>query len=337
MTRQLTAKDFTTDQEVRWCPGCGDYAILKAVRAALADIGREPHQIAFVSGIGCAARFPYYIDTYGFHTIHGRAPAVATGLAMANSDVDVWVVGGDGDLLSIGGNHLLHTLRRNIDLNILLFNNAIYGLTKGQASPASLPGTRSPSTPRGSVEEPVDAAMLALASGAKFVARSADTRLDVLTDTLKRAQAHRGAALVEIFQNCIVYNDAVWGGLGDKARRDEKSIVVRHGEPLLFGTERRKALVWQPETAEFQIFEGTPGEAESAATKFDETNFTQAVALVRMNADDFPVALGVLYCEVADAESESPAGGQGAAITAEDLQKQIESGATWAVSDVAKP
>lgn len=336
MTKQLTAKDFTTDQEVRWCPGCGDYAILKAIRAALADIGREPHEIAFVSGIGCAARFPYYIDTYGFHTIHGRAPAVATGLAMANPNLDVWVVGGDGDLLSIGGNHLLHTLRRDIDVNILLFNNAIYGLTKGQASPASLRGTRSPSTPRGSVEQPVDAAMLALASGAKFVARSADTRLDILTDTLKRAHAHHGATLIEIFQNCIVYNDAVWGGLGDKGRRDEKSIVVRHGEPLLFGSERNKALVWQSETATFEVFEGTPKEAENAATKFDETNFTQAVALVRMNGDDFPVALGVLYCVSADAESERVNDERSAAITAQDLQNRIESGETWKVSNEPK-
>ncbi|MGI9423534.1 MAG: thiamine pyrophosphate-dependent enzyme, partial [Hyphomicrobiaceae bacterium] len=161
MTKILTAKSFTTDQEVRWCPGCGDYAILKAVRAALADIGREPHDVVFVSGIGCAARFPYYISTYGFHTIHGRAPSVATGLKLANPDLDVWVVGGDGDLLSIGGNHLVHTLRRDIDMNILLFNNAIYGLTKGQASPASFAGTRSPSTPQGSGEAPVNAALLA--------------------------------------------------------------------------------------------------------------------------------------------------------------------------------
>ena len=333
MTKQLTAKDFTTDQEVRWCPGCGDYAILKAVRAALADIGRAPHEVAFVSGIGCAARFPYYIDTYGFHTIHGRAPAVATGLKMANPDVDVWVVGGDGDLLSIGGNHLLHTLRRDIDLNILLFNNAIYGLTKGQASPASLPGTRSPSTPRGSVEQPVNAAMLALASGARFVARSADTRLDILTDTLKRAHAHRGTTFVEIFQNCIVYNDAVWGGLGEKARREEKSIVVRNGHPLLFGAERNKALVWSPEAATFEIFEGrTPEEAESAATTFDETNLAQTFALVQMDANDFPVALGVLYCAPAEASSDQAAPGRGSVITANELQKHLESGATWTVA-----
>ncbi len=332
MTRQLTPKDFTTDQEVRWCPGCGDYAILKAVRAALAGVGREPHEVAFVSGIGCAARFPYYIDTYGFHTIHGRAPAVATGLKMANPDIDVWVVGGDGDLLSIGGNHLLHTLRRDIDLNILLFNNAIYGLTKGQASPASLPGTRSPSTPRGSSEQPVNAAMLALASGARFVARSADTRLDVLSDTLQRAHRHSGAALVEIFQNCIVYNDGVWGGLGDKGRRDEKSIVVRHGKPMLFGGERNKALVWQPEEARFSAFEGTSAQAEAAATKFDETNFAQAIALTQMDANEFPVALGVLYCVPAEAGPTESITSIDTAISADDLQRHIESGATWTVS-----
>ena len=251
---------------------------------------------------------------------------------MANPDVDVWVVGGDGDLLSIGGNHLLHTLRRDVDLNILLFNNAIYGLTKGQASPASLPGTRSPSTPRGSVEQPVNAAMLALASGARFVARSADTRLDILTDTLKRAHAHRGATLVEIFQNCIVYNDAVWGGLGEKAHRAEKSIVVCHGQPLLFGAERNKALVWLPERAAFQVFEGTPEEAERAATTFDETNFAQTVALVQMEAEEFPVALGVLYCAPTEARPDQAAPAGGPAITAEDLQKHIQSGATWTVA-----
>ncbi len=329
MTAQLTPKDFTTDQEVRWCPGCGDYAILKAVRAALADIGRPMHEVVFVSGIGCAARFPYYIDTYGFHTIHGRAPAVATGLKLANPDVDVWVVGGDGDMLSIGTNHLLHTLRRDIDLNILLFNNAIYGLTKGQASPASLPGTRTPSTPRGSTESAADAALLALASGARFVARSADTRLDILTETLKRAHAHKGAALVEIFQNCIVYNDGVWGGLGEKARRDEKSIVVRHGEPLLFGAQRERALVWNAETTTFEIFSGTPDEAQQRATRFDEANFVQAVALARLDPDEFPVALGVIYCAPA---GDAPAPSAGATLGADELRKHMDSGATWTVS-----
>ena len=187
----LTAKDFTSDQEVRWCPGCGDYAILKGVRTALAQIGRPPHEVVFISGIGCAARFPYYIASYGFHTIHGRAPAVATGVKLANPDLDVWVVGGDGDFLSIGGNHLLHVLRRDVDLNLLLLNNAIYGLTKGQYSPTSPIGTRSPSTPGGSVERPVNAALFALGAGASFVARSVDSMQDHMPGMLVRAHAHQ--------------------------------------------------------------------------------------------------------------------------------------------------
>ena len=215
MNIPLTAKDFTTDQEVRWCPGCGDYAILKGVRTAMAQIGRAPHEVVFVSGIGCAARFPYYMATYGFHTIHGRAPAVATGVKLAQPDLDVWVVGGDGDFLSIGGNHLLHALRRDVDLNLLLINNAIYGLTKGQASPTSPVGQRSPSTPGGAPDSPVNAAAFAIGAGAGFVARTADTLLKHMPVILERAQAHKGASLVEIYQNCIVFNDKVW----DRPRR----------------------------------------------------------------------------------------------------------------------
>ncbi|NQV79967.1 MAG: 2-oxoacid:ferredoxin oxidoreductase subunit beta, partial [Alphaproteobacteria bacterium] len=190
--QQLTAKDFATDQEVRWCPGCGDYAILKALQRTMPEIGATPEKTVFVSGIGCAARFPYYMETYGFHTIHGRAPAFATGIKLSNPELDVWVVGGDGDMLSIGGNHLMHTLRRNVDLQILIFNNEIYGLTKGQYSPTSRVGTRSPSTPQGSVEAPVSAALFALGSGARFVARSVDTDLKHLPIMFKRAHEHRG-------------------------------------------------------------------------------------------------------------------------------------------------
>jgi 2-oxoglutarate ferredoxin oxidoreductase subunit beta len=198
---KLSPKDYASDQEVRWCPGCGDYAILKAVQRALADLDSAPGQTVFVSGIGCASRFPYYVSTYGFHGIHGRAPAIATGIKLANPELDVWVVGGDGDMLSIGGNHLLHALRRNVDLQILLFNNEIYGLTKGQYSPTSRVGTRSPSTPAGSVESPISAALFALGAGARFVARSVDTAQKQLPEILVRARRHKGASLVEIFQN----------------------------------------------------------------------------------------------------------------------------------------
>ena len=217
-------KDYATDQEVRWCPGCGDYAILKAVLKTLADLQADPAQTVFVSGIGCAARFPYYVETYGFHTIHGRAPAFATGIKLANPELDVWVVGGDGDLLSIGGNHLIHALRRNLDLQILLFNNEIYGLTKGQASPTSRRGTRSPSTPQGSLDPPLSALKLALGAGARFVARGIDTQQKLLPEILKRARAHKGAALVEILQNCIVYNDGVFDGITAKAAEAEAQL-----------------------------------------------------------------------------------------------------------------
>ena len=241
-------KDFASDQEVRWCPGCGDYAILKATQKVLADIGADPAKTVFVSGIGCSSRFPYYLATYGFHTIHGRAPAVATGVKLANPELDVWIATGDGDALSIGGNHLLHILRRNIDVQILLFNNEIYGLTKGQYSPTSRPGTRSPSSPGGSVEQPVSPALFALGAGARFVARSIDTLQKHLVEVLKQAHVHRGASFVEIFQNCIVYNDEVFAGFTAKSvaagsadsRRARQAAALRRRRPARFAARARE-------------------------------------------------------------------------------------------------
>ncbi len=250
---QLKPKDYASDQEIRWCPGCGDYAILKAVQRALADLECPREKTVFVSGIGCAARFPYYLSTYGFHTIHGRAPAVATGLKLANPELDVWVVSGDGDALSIGGNHLLHLLRRNVDLNFLLFNNEIYGLTKGQYSPTSRAGTRSPSTPFGSVENPVSAAAFALGAGARFVARSIDTLQQHLPPVLKRAHAHRGTSFVEIFQNCIVYNDGVFDHFADRAVTAQRQIRLEHGKPLLFGKDGEQGLRLKPGSIELEV------------------------------------------------------------------------------------
>ena len=203
---KVTWKDFETDQEVRWCPGCGDYAILKAVQRTMPDLGVPKENIVFVSGIGCSSRFPYYMDTYGFHSIHGRAPSIATGVKLANPELDVWVVTGDGDGLSIGGNHMIHVLRRNVDLQILLFNNEIYGLTKGQYSPTSKVGTNSPSTPDGSVDLPLVTCAFALGVGARFVARAIDTEMKHLTEVLTRAHDHKGASFIEIYQNCPVYN-----------------------------------------------------------------------------------------------------------------------------------
>ena len=232
-----TAKDYASNQEVRWCPGCGDYAILKAVQKTLADLAADPARTVFVSGIGCSSRFPYYMATYGFHTIHGRAPAIATGVKLANPDLDVWIVTGDGDALSIGGNHLLHLLRRNVDVQLLLFNNEIYGLTKGQYSPTSRPGTRSPSSPGGSLDQPVSPASFALGAGARFVARAIDTQKQ-LVDVLKAAYDHRGASFVEIFQNCIVYNDEVFASFTEKNVAADAQLHVEHGKPLIFGADR---------------------------------------------------------------------------------------------------
>ena len=229
-----TRKDFASDQEVRWCPGCGDYAILAAVQGFLPDLGLRRENIVFVSGIGCSSRFPYYMETYGFHTIHGRAPAVAAGIKIANPALDVWIVTGDGDGLSIGGNHLAHILRRNLDCQILLFNNEIYGLTKGQYSPTSRTGTRTPSTPFGSVERPLSPCDFALGAGARFIARTIDTAQKHMPAVLKAAHANKGASFVEIFQNCIVYNDGVFEDFTAKPMAAERQLWLEHGQPMLF-------------------------------------------------------------------------------------------------------
>ncbi len=284
--------DFASDQEVRWCPGCGDYAILKAVRTALARIGRSPDETVFVSGIGCAARFPYYLSTYGFHTIHGRAPAIATGLKLARPDLDIWVVGGDGDFLSIGGNHVAHALRRDVDLNMLLLNNAIYGLTKGQASPTSAIGTRSPTTPDGVVERPANAVQFALGSGARFVARSADTLQDHLPGLLVRAQANRGTSFVEILQNCIVYNDGAFGPINEKAATPDATIRLEHGKPMVFGKARDKGLVFDAHALAFRVVPVENDGDEKGLALHDEGSFMFAQALALLND---PVPLGVLY------------------------------------------
>ncbi len=296
----LTAKDYASDQEVRWCPGCGDYAILKAVQKTLAELRAVPEQTVFVSGIGCAARFPYYLATYGFHTIHGRAPAIATGIKLAKPELDVWVVSGDGDALSIGGNHLLHLLRRNIDLQFLLFNNEIYGLTKGQYSPTSRAGTRSPSTPLGSLDAPLSAALLALGAGGRFVARGVDTAQKLLPEILKRAHAHRGTSFVEILQNCIVYNDNVFGHITDREVAADAQIHLQHGEPLVFGKDRHKGLRLKPGSLRLEaVTLGENGVSAADLLVHDETSRPLAGLLAAMEPPALPVALGVLYCEPA--------------------------------------
>ncbi|MGY8957031.1 MAG: 2-oxoacid:ferredoxin oxidoreductase subunit beta [Alphaproteobacteria bacterium] len=332
---KLTARDFATDQEVRWCPGCGDYAILKAVQNTLAQLEADPKNTVFVSGIGCAARFPYYMETYGFHTIHGRSPAVATGVKLSNPDLDVWVVGGDGDMLSIGGNHTMHAIRRNVDVQLLLFNNQIYGLTKGQYSPTSKIGTKSPSTPMGSVDNPVSAAQFALGVGGTFIARSSDILMKHLTGMLKRAHGHRGTSFLEIFQNCIVYNDGAFKHFTEKAVQDEMQIHVEHGEPLLFGKDKSKGLILNTEEMRLEaVTLGENGITEADIAIHDETNRSLATMLAQMDPPEMPVALGVLYCEpaptyegsvhaqIAQARKDK---GEG------DLTKLLHQGQTWTV------
>ena len=317
---QLAPKDYASDQEVRWCPGCGDYAILKAVQKACADMGLVRERTVFVSGIGCAARFPYYMSTYGFHTVHGRAPAIATGIKLANPDLDVWVMTGDGDGLSIGGNHMLHVLRRNVDLNIILFNNEIYGLTKGQYSPTSRRGTRSPSTPLGSIENPVSACAFALGAGARFVARSIDTLQAHLITTLKRAHSHRGASFIEILQNCVVFNDAVFENITGKEVAPDAQVLVEHGKPLLFGKNKEKGLRLKPGALELEIVPAAPD-----VLVHDETNRPLAQLLAALEPP-FPVAMGVLYCNPATSYEREVVVGTGGSLDA-----LLNSERTWEV------
>ncbi|MEU8543451.1 2-oxoacid:ferredoxin oxidoreductase subunit beta [Streptomyces sp. NPDC048717] len=251
-------KDFKSDQEVRWCPGCGDYAVLAAVQGFMPSLGLAKENIVFVSGIGCSSRFPYYMNTYGMHSIHGRAPAIATGLATSRRDLSVWVVTGDGDALSIGGNHLIHALRRNVNLKILLFNNRIYGLTKGQYSPTSEVGKITKSTPMGSLDAPFNPVSLALGAEASFVARTVDSDRKHLTEVLRQAAEHNGTALVEIYQNCNIFNDGAFEVLKDREQAQEAVIRLEHGQPIRFGAENDKGVVRDPATGDLEVVTVTP-------------------------------------------------------------------------------
>jgi 2-oxoglutarate ferredoxin oxidoreductase subunit beta len=295
----LTTKELTSDQEVRWCPGCGDYSILAQMKKALTGLGVPREKMVFVSGIGCSSRFPYYMNTYGFHTIHGRAPTFATGLKLARPDLQVWVITGDGDGLSIGGNHLLHAIRRNIDIKIILFNNEIYGLTKGQYSPTSRLGTRSKSTPQGSVENPLRPLSVAIAAEATFVARSVDVDIKHLSATLERAAAHKGAAFVEVYQNCVIFNDGVFDYATDKSVKLDNLLYLEHGRPMIFGKDRSRGIRLHglnPEVV--RLSSGIkPDDLLIHDEKADEP--TLAYLLSRMvhdpaNEDSFPEVVGVL-------------------------------------------
>lgn len=334
MATVLQPKDYASDQEVRWCPGCGDYAILKAVHKTLADLGASREKTVFVSGIGCSSRFPYYMSTYGFHTIHGRAPAIATGIKLANPELDVWVVTGDGDGLSIGGNHTLHALRRNVDINIILFNNEIYGLTKGQYSPTSRRGTRSPSTPQGSIDNPVSACQFALGAGARFVARAVDTAQPHLVQVLRRAHEHRGASFVEVFQNCVVFNDGVFDNFTAKEVAPEAQLHLEHGLPLLFGKDRSRGLRLKPGRFELEaVTVGPNGVSLDDILVHDERNRALAMLLAGLEPPQFPVALGVLYCDSGPCyDRDLYEQIQAAGPRREDLNALIRQGRTWSVA-----
>ncbi|WP_404957544.1 2-oxoacid:ferredoxin oxidoreductase subunit beta [Streptomyces sp. 147326] len=280
-------KDFKSDQEVRWCPGCGDYAVLAAVQGFMPELGLAKENIVFVSGIGCSSRFPYYMNTYGMHSIHGRAPAIATGLATSRRDLSVWVVTGDGDALSIGGNHLIHALRRNVNLKILLFNNRIYGLTKGQYSPTSEVGKITKSTPMGSLDSPFNPVSLAIGAEASFVARTVDSDRKHLTEVLRAAADHQGTALVEIYQNCNIFNDGAFEVLKDRDQALEAVIRLEDGRPIRFGADDAKGVVRNPATGDLEVVDVTPAnESQILVHDAKTASATTAFALSRLADPD---------------------------------------------------
>jgi len=292
----LTKEDFKSDQQVRWCPGCGDYAILNSMQQAFSELGIPREKIVVISGIGCAARFPYYVNCYGFHTIHGRAPAIATGLKVARPDLSVWVVGGDGDMLSIGGNHLLHALRRNVDIKILCFDNRIYGLTKGQTSPTSEVGKITYSTPMGSLDRPVNPISVALAAEATFVARTADVFNQHLREVMHAAAAHKGSAFVQILQNCVIFNKDSWEGVVGRESRDDHVLYLEHGQPLRFGKRKEKGLRVHRFVAE-TVTIGEDGVTEDDILVHDQADESLAYLLSRLDPERFPTPMGIFRRE----------------------------------------
>jgi len=338
---EYTRKDFSSDQEVRWCPGCGDYSILAQVQRVMPEICAEMHlkkeNIVFISGIGCSSRFPYYMNNFGFHTIHGRAPTIASGLVLTRPDLQVWVITGDGDGLSIGGNHLIHCLRRNIDLKILLFNNRIYGLTKGQYSPTSEIGKKTKSSPLGTVERPINPLSIAIASEATFIARAIATEGVQMREVLMRAARHKGSAFIEIFQNCNVFNDGAFDTFADKKNQQENTVYLRHGQPVVFGKDGKKGISIRAGhgSVEPQVVNVDDVEA-SELFVHDETSPNAALAylLSQLDTPEFPVPLGVfrdikrshygelLEDQISQAQQKLGKG---------DLRKHMHAGETWTV------
>ena len=334
----LTKKDFESDQDVRWCPGCGDYSILAQTQKTMPNFGVVKEKIVFISGIGCSGRLPYYMNTNGFHTIHGRAATIATGLKAARPDLMVWVITGDGDALSIGGNHLIHAMRRNVDMKMIMFNNRIYGLTKGQASPTSPIGKKTKSTPLGTIETPIIPLNLVAAAEASFIARSVDTHSEHLQEMMQRAGEHSGAAFLEVLQNCNIFNDGAWRDFTDKSVKEDRMLVLKHGEPMIFGAEKNKGIRLnglQPEVVTI----GENGVSVADLWVHDETDpdATRTQILSRMWWPDFPVPVGVFRRVPRPTHDQlliEQIDGAKAARAAKgpvDLQKLLASGETWTV------
>jgi len=331
----LKATDFASDQDVRWCPGCGDYAILAQMKKVMAGIGVTREETVFISGIGCSSRFPYYMNTYGMHSIHGRAPAVATGLKATRPDLNVWVITGDGDALSIGGNHLMHAIRRNLDINIVLFNNRIYGLTKGQYSPTSPLGKVTKSTPMGAIDNPLHPISIAIGCEATFVSRSIDVNIKHLGEVLRRASEHKGTAFVEVYQNCNVFNDGAYSYATDRATKADTTIELEHGKPLIFGKERDKGI--RLNGMEPEVVELGKGISEDDLLFHDEKSSEPSLAylLSRMRYPDFPEPIGVFravdrprYDVMINEQVEEARQARGEG----DLDKLFTAGETWSVA-----
>ncbi|MCH8829174.1 MAG: 2-oxoacid:ferredoxin oxidoreductase subunit beta [Planctomycetes bacterium] len=332
----LTAKDFASDQEIRWCPRCGDYSILAQMKKVLPTLGLPKEKFCFVSGIGCSSRFPYYMDTYGFHGIHGRAPAIATGVKLARSDLQVWVITGDGDALSIGGNHLMHAIRRNVDLNIILFNNQIYGLTKGQYSPTSPLGQRTKSTPYGSVDNPLSPLCVAIGTEATFVARTVDVDIKHLAMVLKRAALHKGTSFVEVYQDCNIFNSGAFDFASKRDRKQDNLVYLEHGKPLIFGKDRNKGIrVSEMSRPEIVDLDGSIGEDDLLFHDEQAAEPSLAFLLARMRHPEFPEPVGVfrdVERPVYDVNVEAQMQEAKERFGEGDLEALYNSGDTWTVT-----
>jgi 2-oxoglutarate ferredoxin oxidoreductase subunit beta len=332
---KLSRKDFQSDQEVRWCPGCGDYSILTAVQLLLPELDVKPENLVVVSGIGCAARFPYYMNVYGLHGIHGRAPAIATGIALSRPDLDVWVITGDGDALSIGGNHLIHSLRRNVNFTMLLFNNQIYGLTKGQYSPTSEVGKVTKSTPFGSIDHPFNPVSLALGAEATFAARTHDMDRKHMTETFRRAHAHRGSSFVEVYQNCNVFNDGAFAAVTAKEARPNMLIDLKHGEPIRFGAEGQHGVVLNARGETEIVDVADVGEDRLLVHDEHRDDPSLAFALSRLaDTPTVPTPVGVfrdVERPIYEGEVQRQLVGAQEQRGPGDLEALIGSGATWEV------